>query len=788
MMVEVIWDCILNSRNEESRDIVGSTKEEYCASAASFVLGNVSRKLHYLSAHSIRGFGPYNITQLHISGSENSPPLPRSFSIDSFFTTLTRLPNLKVLSLTSLGLWGPLPAKISRLSSLEIVNMSSNYLYGAISQQVFSLNNLQTLILDHNMFSGRVPDAISKLHLLAVLSLRNNTFRGRLPKSFSVLESLRVLVLSSNSLSGDLPDLSCLTNLQVLNLENNYLGPNFPHLGRKVASIMLSKNMFGGGLPANLSSYYLLEQMDVSFNRFVGPFLPSLLSLPSIRYLNIAGNRFTGMLFQNMTCNDDLMFVDLSSNLLSGKLPTCLTSDPKNKVVLYSSNCLRIKDHSQHPSSFCQTQALAVGILPHKQMRVSGGITAMAVGAAGGIVISVFLVGLAVFFVLRKINIKRAMKKPPRRIVEHASNGYPPKLLADARYIYQTMKLGALGIPSYRSFSLEELEAATNNFETSSLMGKGSHGQLYRGKLKDGSLVAIRCLKLKKSQNSQSFNHHIELISKLRYHHLVSALGHCFECHTDDSSVSRLFLIFEYVTNGTLRSNISVEGHKITWMQRISTAIGVVKGIQFLHGGIIPGLFANDLKITNILLDQNLIAKIGSYNLPVLAENMKAMVLAGSSSSGSNEPGERTKHFDTSDIYDFGVILLEIVSGRPIISTNELFIVKDQLQENIVVDGTARRSIVDPRNQNRDLQLRMCFGTYNLLLKNSKNNTIVDQLLIPKQLGSRIEDCKFVCLDKTDECYEDTYPSITIRWGLQYLYCLNLKFQSNCTRERNPAR
>ncbi|THU45047.1 hypothetical protein C4D60_Mb02t13760 [Musa balbisiana] len=275
-------------------------------------------------------------------------------------------------------------------------------------------------------------------------------------------------------------------------------------------------------------------------------------------------------------------------------------------------------------------------------------------------------------------------------------------------YIYQTMKLGTLGIPSYRSFSLEELEAATNNFETSSLMGKGSHGQLYRGKLKDGSLVAIRCLKLKKSQNSQNFNHHIELISKLRYHHLVSALGHCFEYHPDDSSVSRLFLIFEYVTNGTLRSNISVEGHMLTWMQRISTAIGVAKGIQFLHGGIIPGLFANDLKITNILLDQNLIAKISSYNLPVLAENMKAMVLAGSSSSGLNEPGERhvnvqhslwtklTKHLDTIDIYDFGVILLEIVSGRPIISTNELDIMKDELQENIVADGTARRSIVDP--------------------------------------------------------------------------------------------
>ena len=82
---------------------------------------------------------------------------------------------------------------------------------------------------------------------------------------------------------------------------------------------------------------------------------------------------------------------------------------------------------------------------------------------------------------------------------------------------------------------------------------------MYRGRLKDGSLVAIRCLKLKKSHSSQNFNRHIELISKLRYRHLVSALGHCFEYYLDDSTVSRLFLIFEYVSNGTLRSNISGE-------------------------------------------------------------------------------------------------------------------------------------------------------------------------------------------------------------------------------------
>lgn len=77
------------------------------------------------------------------------------------------------------------------------------------------------------------------------------------------------------------------------------------------------------------------------------------------------------------------------------------------------------------------------------------------------------------------------------------------------------------------------------------------------------------------------------------------------------------------ISNST---NFSEGGQRLTWIQRLSAAIGVVKGIQFLHGGIMPGLFSNDLKVTNIFLDQNLVAKISSYNLPVLAENMITMV------------------------------------------------------------------------------------------------------------------------------------------------------------------
>ena len=83
------------------------------------------------------------------------------------------------------------------------------------------------------------------------------------------------------------------------------------------------------------------------------------------------------------------------------------------------------------------------------------------------------------------------------------------------------------------------------------------HIQIYRGRLKDGSFVAIRCLKMKKSCSTQNLMHHIELIAKLRHRNLVSVLGHCFECYLDDSTVSRMFFVFEYVPNGELRSWIS---------------------------------------------------------------------------------------------------------------------------------------------------------------------------------------------------------------------------------------
>ncbi|GAB2287521.1 hypothetical protein Dimus_021896 [Dionaea muscipula] len=651
-----------------------------------------------------------NITQLHFAGVDRLPPLPGNFSIVALFVALAGLPSLKVLSLASLGIWGPLPPGIGRLDALEILDLRSNYLTGSIPVEFSWLPNIQSVVLDHNMLTGNIPPCLSS-SALTVLSLRNNSIAGSLPGSFSALTSLRILDLSLNRLSGPVPDLSNLTNLQVMDLENNSFGPRFPNLHYKLVALVLRGNRFSLGLnrmDSVASSFYHLKKLDVSLNGFVGPFPPALLSLPSLTYLDIAGNKFTGMLLANMSCGGELEFVNLSSNYLTGELPTCLKS---NKLVVswYKGNCLLLPDEDdededhqqqqQRPYSTCHNEALAVKIFPRREKKRKRKAV-VAAGIVGGTIGAISLVGL-VLLLTRLMFAKISYLKKPRTtlIVEKATPRYTWREFSDAKEICRIIKLGPLGLPAYRNFSLEELKEAAADFSKSNLIGEGPHGQTFRGKLANDTLVAIRSLKMRKRCGVSAYTRHIELLSKLRHSHLVSALGHCFEYHPDDSTVNKIYLIFEFVPNGTLRDWI--KGQKLTWLQRLAAAIGVAKGIQFLHTGILPGIFSNNLKMTDVLLDHSLQVKLSRYNLPLLAENREqvdsgAPSQACSLGSKGNPKAGWGKQDEKSDVFDFGVILLENITGRPITSGNEADVVKDLFQVSIKADKIARQSIVDP--------------------------------------------------------------------------------------------
>ncbi|KAK4261158.1 hypothetical protein QN277_004199 [Acacia crassicarpa] len=574
-----------------------------------------------------------HVTELTIIG--NNTSLSERFSIDSFFTVLTKLSNLKVLSLVSLGLWGPLPVKLNRFRSLQVLNLTSNSIHGEI------------------------------------------------PPSVSSIQSLKSLVLAGNLLNGTVPDLEGLTSLEELNLGNNKLGPEFPSLPNNLVTLVLRNNSLRSKFPSKFNQFNKLQKLDISSNEVSGNIPSSLFSLPSIQYVNFADNKLNGSLSMNIRCGSSLIFVDISNNLLVGKLPSCIasTSNYSNHTVLYSGNCLSIRgSKDQHQTSYCKDEeALAAEPLEGNQKKSDMRLS-LELGIIGGSVGISMLLALIILLILRKTKTERADKNYLDRSVAvkspvHAS----PRPNTDTRRVPQTTRLPAIGLQPYRIFTSEEIEEATNNFDPSNLR-EGTEGQQYKGWIRDGSVVLINCVKLMHKNVTQN---HIELLSNLRHRHLVSVVGHCLVASQyHRQTTSTIFIVYEQFSNGSLRDHLTDWRKKevLKWPQRMAITMGIARGIQFLHTGIVPGIFGNDIKIEKMFLDDSLNAKVSGYNIPLL----------------SNHIDSTDNTADKEDIYQFGVILLEVITGKSISSVNEVEELKDELERSLSEAASVLREVTDP--------------------------------------------------------------------------------------------
>ncbi|GLT51777.1 hypothetical protein SLA2020_251610 [Shorea laevis] len=212
---------------------------------------NITCQFNSVTELTIMGDKPSNKVSTFEGFAIPNKTLSESFSIDSFVTTLSRLSSLRVLSLVSLGIWGPLPDKIHRLTSLEYLDLSSNFLFGSIPPKFSTMVKLQSLILENNFFNGTETSWIGSLSSLSTLSLKNNQLSGPFPSSTCSITTLTFLVLSGNGISGKLPDFSSLINLQVLDLSENKLDSNLPKLPERLVMAFLSNNSFSGRFQAN---------------------------------------------------------------------------------------------------------------------------------------------------------------------------------------------------------------------------------------------------------------------------------------------------------------------------------------------------------------------------------------------------------------------------------------------------------------------------------------------------------------------------------------------------------
>lgn len=313
---------------------------------------NITCQDNFITELKIIGDKPSNVSNFDGFATANAT-LSENFSMDSFVTTLARLTSLRVLSLVSLGIWGPLPDKIHRLSSLEYLDLSSNFLFGSVPPKISTMVKLQALILDDNFFNNTIPNWFDSLSNLTFLSLRNNKLAGPFPSSIRRISTLSGLDFSQNAISGSLPDLSSLGSLHVLNLSDNKLDSNLPKLPKWLVMAFLSNNSFSGEIPKQYGQLNQLQQLDMSFNALTGMPPPAIFSLSNISDLNLASNVFSGSLPRNLNCGDKLVFSDISNNKLTGDLPSCLSNESDKRVVKFRGNCLSSNVQNQHAESYC---------------------------------------------------------------------------------------------------------------------------------------------------------------------------------------------------------------------------------------------------------------------------------------------------------------------------------------------------------------------------------------------------------------------------------------------------
>ncbi|KAE9466946.1 hypothetical protein C3L33_01134, partial [Rhododendron williamsianum] len=218
-------------------------------------------------------------------------------------------------------------------------------------------------------------------------------------------------------------------------------------------------------------------------------------------------------------------------------------------------------------------------------------------------------------------------------------------------------------------FTYEELASATNGFSQANILGQGGFGYVHKGVLPNGKEVAVKSLKSGSGQGEREFQAEVEIISRVHHRHLVSLVGYCI-------ADGQRMLVYEFVANKTLEFHLHGKDQPtMDWATRMRIALGSAKGLAYLHEDCHPKIIHRDIKAANILLDNNFEAMVADFGLAKLSSDNYTHVstrVMGTFGYLAPEYASSGKLSDKSDVFSFGVMLLELITGRrPVDPTNK---------------------------------------------------------------------------------------------------------------------
>ncbi|XP_013600875.1 PREDICTED: receptor-like protein kinase 5 [Brassica oleracea var. oleracea] len=591
------------------------------------------------------GLARLNLESLNLFENMLEGPLPES---------ITRSKTLTELKLFNNKLTGEIPSQLGANSPLQYVDFSYNQFSGEIPANICGGGKLEFFMLIGNSFSGEIPTNLGKCRSLTRVRLNNNKLSGHVPEEFWGLPRMSLLELSENSFTGRISEsIAGAKNLSNLRISKNQFSGSIPgEIGSLNGLIEIAgdENSFSGEVTSTLVKLKQLSRLDLSSNQLSGEIPRGIRGWKNLNELNLANNHLSGEVPRELGDLSVLNYLDLSNNQFSGEIPPEL-QNLKLNIINLSYNHLTgrvppLYANKIYASSFVGNHDLCVDDHDSRWRKIA---RSKNIGYVW-ILLSIFILACMVFVVGVVMFIANCKKM-------------------------RASKSGRFSASKWRSFHklhFSEHEIV-DCLDERNVIGSGSSGKVYRVELSGGEVV-VAVKKLNKtakggeddSLNRDVFAAEVETLGTIRHKSIVR-LWCC--CSSGDCKL----LVYEYMPNGSLADVLHSHckgGVLLGWPERLRIGLDAAEGLSYLHHDCVPPIVHRDVKSSNILLDADYGAKVADFGIAKIGQmtgtkSPEAMSgIAGSCGYIAPEYVYTLRVNEKSDIYSFGIVLLELVTGK----------------------------------------------------------------------------------------------------------------------------